>query len=48
MPDALQTDFLHVMDLAPKLLEELVKLTLRPRAPMGTSDHRTRVRFLVR
>ena len=35
VPEALQADFLHVLGLAPTLLDELLKLMLRPRPPFG-------------
>jgi hypothetical protein len=36
VPEALQADFLYVIGLAPTLLDELLKIVLRPRPPMGT------------
>ena len=35
VPEALQADFLHVLGLAPTLLDELLKLMMRPRPPFG-------------
>jgi hypothetical protein len=36
VPEALQADFQYVIGLAPTLLDELLKIVLRPRPPMGT------------
>ncbi|XP_042505963.1 dnaJ protein ERDJ2-like [Macadamia integrifolia] len=35
LPSALQGDFRHVLELAPRLLEELMKMAVIPRSPQG-------------
>ena len=35
IPDAIVPDFLNIMTQAPTLLEELLKIALRPRPPIG-------------
>ncbi|KAK1317402.1 Chaperone protein dnaJ 49 [Acorus calamus] len=35
LPPVLQSDFKHVLELAPRLLEELMKISIAPRSPHG-------------
>jgi translocation protein SEC63 len=41
VPEALEADFRYVVGLAPALLEELLKISLRPRPPMGAFEVQT-------